>query len=89
MKLITKEQQESYDNVKICYISKENSENKYLKDRKYCKVRHHGLDTEEYRGAAHNICNLNYSVSKKIPIVFYNRSNYDYYFIIKELAKEF
>ena len=26
---------------------------------------------------------------KKIPIVFQNRSNYDYHFIIKELAEEF
>ena len=26
---------------------------------------------------------------KKIPIVFYNGSSYDYHFIIKELAKEF
>ena len=25
----------------------------------------------------------------EIPIVFHNGSNYDYYFIIKELAKEF
>ena len=24
---------------------------------------------------------------KKIPIVFHNRSNYDYHFIIKELAE--
>ena len=37
----------------------------------------------------HNTCNLEYSVPKNIPIVFYNESNYDYHFIIKELAKEF
>ena len=43
----------------------------------------------EYRGAAHSICNFKYSVPKKIPLVFYNGSNYDYHFIIKELAKEF
>ena len=28
-------------------------------------------------------------MSKKIPIVFHNGSNYDYHFIIKELAEEF
>ena len=28
-------------------------------------------------------------MSKKIPIVFQNGSNYDYHFIIKELAEEF
>ena len=41
MKLQTKEQQESYENAKICYICKEKFENKYLKDKKYCKVRDH------------------------------------------------
>ena len=43
----------------------------------------------KYRGAAHNICNLRYKVSKEIPIVFHNGSIYDYHFIIKELVKEF
>ena len=33
MKLLTKEQQESYENAKICYICKEKFENKYLKDK--------------------------------------------------------
>ena len=42
--------------------------------------------TGEYRGAAHSICDLKYSVSKKIPIAFQNGSNYDDHFIIKELA---
>ena len=31
MKLLTKEQQESYENAKICDICKEKLENKYLK----------------------------------------------------------
>ena len=41
MKLLTKEQQESYENAKICYICKEKFENKYVKDNKYCKTRDH------------------------------------------------
>ena len=36
-----------------------------------------------HRGAAHSICNLKYSVSKEILIVFHNGSNYDFHFIIK------
>ena len=36
----------------------------------------------------HNICNLKYSVPKKIPVAFLNESNYDYHLIIKELAEE-
>ena len=58
MKLSTKEQQESHKNVKNCYICKEKVKNKYLKDKKYHKVRDHCHYTGEYRGAAHSICNL-------------------------------
>ena len=35
MKLSKKEQQEAYENAKICYICTEHSENNYLKDKKY------------------------------------------------------
>ena len=48
MKLLTKEQQESYENAKICYICKEKFENKYLKDKKYRKVRDHCYHRGEY-----------------------------------------
>ena len=41
-----------------------------------------------YRSAANIICNLKYSVPKEIHIVFHNGSNYDYHFIIKELAEK-
>ena len=70
MKLLTKEQQESYENSKICYICKEKFEKKCLKDKKHRKVRDHCHYTGEYRGAAHSIFNLKYSVPKKIPIAF-------------------
>ena len=66
MKLLTKEQQESYENAKNCCICKEKFENRYLKDKNYCKVRNHCHYTGKYRSAGHNICNLKYSV----PITF-------------------
>ena len=67
MKLLTKEQQELYENAKICDICKEKFENKYLKDKKYPKVRDHCHYTGESRGAAHGIYNSKYSVPKKFP----------------------
>ena len=88
MKLLTKEQQKSYNNAKICYICIEKFKNKYLKDKKYCKVKDHYHFTGEYRGAMHSICNLKYSVSKTIRIAFHNGSNYDYHFIIKKSVEE-
>ena len=45
--------------------------------------------TGKYRDASHGICNLRFTVPNKIPVVFHNGSNYDYQFIIKELANEF
>ena len=38
VKLLTKEQQNTYKKVQICYIYKEKLENKYPKDKKYRKV---------------------------------------------------
>ena len=53
------------------------------------KVRNHDHYTRKYRRAAHSMCNLQYKVPKEIPVVFHNRSTYDYHFINGQLAKEF
>ena len=36
-----------------------------------------------------NKCNMNYKITKDIPVIFHNGSTYDYHLIIKELVKEF
>ena len=74
MKSLTNEQQKSFQNAKICYISKEIFEDKNAKDKKYCKVTDHS-HTEGYRAAAHSLCNLKYSVPKEISVLFHNGSN--------------
>ena len=55
----------------------------------YRKFRDHCLYTGKYRDAAYNVCNLKYKTPKEIPAIFHNGSNYDYHFIIKEVAEEF
>ena len=89
MKLLTKKLQKLYEDAKFCYNCKKKFENKYLKDKKYHKVRDHCDYTGEYRAAANSIFILKYSVPRKIPIAFHNRLNHDYHFITKELAEEF
>ena len=42
-----------------------------------------------YICATHSICNLKYTVTTEISKVFDNTSNYDYDFIIKQLAEKF
>ena len=60
-----------------------------MKDERYRQVRDHCHYTGEYRGTAHSICYLKYSVPKKILIAFHNGFKYDYHFIIIGLAEEF
>ena len=83
---LTTEEKIYHNKQKICYICKKEFSNN---EKKNYKVRDHCHYTGKYRGAAHNICNLRYKVSKEISIVFHNGSIYDYHFIIKELVKEF
>ena len=90
MKLLTKEQQESYENAKICYICKQKFENKYVKDKKIVKLEIIVFTLlGEYIRAAHSISNLKYGIPKKIPIAFHNGYNYNYHFIIKDWGQEF
>ena len=58
MKLLTNKQHELLENSKIYYIFKEKFEDKFLKDKKYCKIRDHYHYTGEYRATAQSICNL-------------------------------
>ena len=60
-----------------------------MNHKKYHKVRDQCYYTGEYRSAVHSICNLKYSVLKKISITFHNGSNCDHHFVTKELAEEF
>ena len=62
---------------------------KYTNDKKYRKGRDHCHYTGEYRGVARSICNLKYSIPKEISMISCNRSNFEYHFILEELAKEF
>ena len=68
---------------------KKNLRKDIWKIKKYREVRDHCHYRGAYRDNARSICNLKHYLPKKIPIIFYSRSNYDYHFVIKELAEEF
>ena len=69
MKLLTKEQKESNENAKICYICKENFEKKYFKDKKYRKIRDHCHYAGENGGAAHIKCKSKHSVHLHLTMI--------------------
>jgi hypothetical protein len=66
-------------NAKLCHIC-----NHFLfSDR----VRDHCHITGAYRGAAHNLCNLQYKRPGFVPIFFHNLSGYDSHLFIKKLGE--
>ena len=51
------------------------------------KVRDHCHATGKYRSAAHSNCNVNFKMTKKVPMIFHNLEGYDSNLIFKELSK--
>ena len=77
---ITEEQEKSFKEAKNCYIC-----NKEIEKGKN-KVRDHCHFTGEYRGAAHNSCNLKCRKPLVLPVIFHNLQSYDAHLFIKQLA---
>lgn len=77
--IFTEENAITHKRAKVCHICKK----KLFLD----KVRDHCHLTGQYRGAAHQYCNLRFSTPKLIPVFFHNLSGYDCHLFIKELGK--
>ena len=75
---LTKEEQISFNKAEICHICKK----ELLSD----KVRDHCHFTGQYRGAAHNSCNLQCRKPMILPVIFHNLQGYDAHLFIKQLA---
>ena len=75
---ITPEEQAQFDDATKCWVCGGNFD--LCEDR---KVRDHCHFTGKYRGAAHNKCNLRLTRSKRIPVLFYNFTNYDNHLLVK------
>ena len=86
LKWLTNEERKLHRKKNVCYMYKKEFS---VNDKEFHKFRDHCHYTGKYRGAAHYICNLRYKIPEEILVVFHNGSTYNYYFIIKELAKEF
>ncbi|GFR27609.1 uncharacterized protein TNCT_179661, partial [Trichonephila clavata] len=68
-----------FKNATHCHIC----EKPLLGDR----VWDHDHLTGSYRGAAHNICNINYTLAKHIPVVIHNLRRYDSHLIMQSVGK--
>ena len=78
-----------HQDAEVCYICRKRILKKLSKSINYWKIRDHCRYMGKYRGEVHSICNIKFNVFNEIPVVFHNGSNYDYHFIIKELANKF
>lgn len=78
---LTAIEQNSFDNATVCHLcnTEFNSSDEIVAD--------HDHFTGQYRGPAHNVCNLNAKSCKFIPIIFHNLSGYDCHLFITELSK--
>ena len=72
------EEQKSFSKAKICHICLG-----VLDDD---RVRDHCHFTGQYRGAAHNSCNLQCRKPLILPVIFHNLQGYDAHLFIKQLS---
>ena len=75
---LTEEEQKSFKEARICHICLGNLDG----DR----VRDHCHFTGQYRGAAHNSCNLQCKKPLILPVIFHNLQGYDAHLFIKQLS---
>ena len=75
---LTKQEQASFDKAETCHICK--------KELQSDKVRDHCHFTGQYRGAAHNSCNLQCRKPLILPVIFHNLQGYDAHLFIKQLS---
>ena len=76
---LTSAEQKSFEEANICHICS--------CELKKDKVRDHCHFTGQYRGAAHNKCNLMCKKPKVLPVIFHNLQGYDAHLFIKQLAR--
>ena len=81
---LTKEQEAEFQAATHCYMCEEIF---YEREENFRKVRDHNHATGEYRGAAHQSCNLNKRRTTHIPVFFHNLRGYDSHLIMQGIHR--
>ena len=79
--IMTEEGENLFQKSNSCWICKKLIDNDEEKVRDHCHV------TGKFRGAAHKICNVNFQLTKKVPVIFHSLKGYDSHLIFNELDK--
>ena len=83
---LTPQEEKDFQSATICNICEQDL-NTNKETGQILKVRDHCHFTGEYRGAAHNECNLQCKKPHILPVIFHNLQGYDAHLFIKQLAK--
>ena len=78
---MTEEEEHLFQQRNSCWICKKLIDNDDKKVRDHCHI------TGKFRGAAHWDCNINFQLTKKIPVMFHNLKGCDSHLIFSELNK--
>ena len=79
--VMTEKEEHLFQESNNCWICKKLIDNDDEKVRDHCHI------TSKFRGAAHWNCNINFQLTKKIPVIFHNLKGYDSHLIFSELNK--
>ena len=79
--IMSEEEEYLFQQSNSCWICKKLINHDDEKVRDHCHV------TGKFRGAAHWDCNINFQLTKKIPVIFHNLKGYDSHLIFSELNK--
>ena len=77
--LIMTEEEHLFQQSNSCWICKKIINHDDEKVRDHCHI------TGKFKGAAHWDCNINFQLTKKIPVIFHNLKGYDSHLIFSEL----
>ena len=83
---LTPQEQKDFQSATMCHICEQDL-NIDKETGQIIKVKDHCHFTGEYRGAAHNQCNLKCRKPHILPVIFHNLQGYDSHLFIKQLAK--
>ena len=77
---MTKDDEEKFQKADKCHICEKEYNKTDVRARDHCHI------TGQYRGSAHQDCNLNFRLTEKIPVIFHNLRGYDSHFIMQEIG---
>ena len=81
---MTKDDEEKFQKADKCHICDKKYTEKDIRVRDHCHI------TGQYRGSAHQECNLKLRINPaeiKIPVIFHNLRGYDSHFIMEEIGE--